>query len=112
MGRMLGTVSMGVRAPIIRQGDDLAEIVTGSILDAMKYDGLVPRDRDVVCMTEAIVARAQGNYATVDNIATDVRNKLGGETVGVIFPILSRNRFAICLRGIAKGCKKVVLMLS
>ena len=101
MSRMYGTVSMGLRAPIIRQGDDLAKIVTGSVLDAMKEEGLVPRDRDVVCMTEAIVARAQGNYASVDNIATDVRNKLGGETVGVIFPILSRNRFAICLRGIA-----------
>ena len=112
MSRMLGTVSMGVRAPIIRQGDDLAKIVTDSILEAMKEDGLSPRDRDVVCMTEAIVARAQGNYATVDDIAQDVRTKLGGETVGVIFPILSRNRFAICLRGIAKGCKKVVLMLS
>ena len=112
MSRMLGTVSMGVRAPIIRQGDDLVEIVTGSILEAMKEDGLTPRDRDVVAMTEAIVARSQGNYATVDNIAQDVRTKLGGETVGVIFPILSRNRFAICLRGIAKGCKKVVLMLS
>ena len=112
MGRMLGTVSMGIRAPIIRQGDNLVEIVTGSILEAMKEDGLTPRDRDVVAMTEAIVARAQGNYATVDNIAEDVRTKLGGETVGVIFPILSRNRFAICLRGIAKGCKKVVLMLS
>ena len=103
---------MGVRAPIIRQGDDLVEIVTGSILEAMKEDGLQPRNRDIVAMTEAIVARAQGNYASVDHIATDVRNKLGGETVGVIFPILSRNRFAICLRGIAKGCKKVVLMLS
>ena len=112
MSRMLGTVSMGVRAPIIRQGDDLVKIVTDSILEAMKEDGLKPRDRDVVCMTEAIVARAQGNYASVDNIAQDVRTKFGGETVGVIFPILSRNRFAICLRGIAKGCKKVVLMLS
>ena len=112
MGRMLGTVSMGVRAPIIRQGDDLVEIVTGSILDAMKEDGLVPRDRDVVAMTEAIVARSQGNYASVEDIAADVRAKFGGETVGVIFPILSRNRFAICLRGIAMGCKKVVLMLS
>ncbi|MBP3478695.1 MAG: coenzyme F420-0:L-glutamate ligase [Oscillospiraceae bacterium] len=112
MSRMLGTVSMGVRAPIIRQGDDLVKIVTDSILEAMKEDGLTPRDRDVVCMTEAIVARAQGNYASVDNIAQDVRTKFGGETVGVIFPILSRNRFAICLRGIAKGCKKVVLMLS
>ena len=112
MSRMLGTVSMGVRAPIIRQGDDMVKIVTDCILDAMKYDGLQPRNRDIVAMTEAIVARAQGNYATVDNIATDVRNKLGGETVGVIFPILSRNRFAICLRGIAKGAKKIVLMLS
>ena len=112
MSRMLGTVSMGVRAPIIRQGDDLVEIVTGSILEAMKEDGLTPRDRDVVAMTEAIVARAQGNYVSVDDIAEDVRAKFGGETVGVIFPILSRNRFAICLRGIAKGCKKVVLMLS
>ena len=112
MSRMIGTVSMGIRAPIIRQGDDLVEIVTGSILEAMKEDGLRPRDRDVVAMTEAIVARAQGNYASVSDIAQDVRNKFGGETVGVIFPILSRNRFAICLRGIAQGCKKVVLMLS
>ncbi len=112
MGRMLGTVSMGVRAPIIRQGDNLVDIVTESILAAMKEDGLVPRDRDIVAMTEAIVARAQGNYASVEDIAQDVRAKLGGETIGVIFPILSRNRFAICLRGIAKGCKKIVLMLS
>ena len=112
MSRMFGTVSMGIRAPIIREGDNLAEIVTGCVLDAMKYDGLTPRDRDVVAMTEAIVARAQGNYVKVDQIAADVRAKLGGGTVGVIFPILSRNRFAICLRGIAKGCKKVVLMLS
>ena len=112
MSRMIGTISMGVRAPIIREGDDLVEIVTGSIAEAMKEDGLRPRDRDIVAMTEAIVARAQGNYATVDNIADDVRAKLGGETIGVIFPILSRNRFAICLRGIAKGAKKIVLMLS
>ena len=112
MSRMLGTVSMGIRAPIIRQGDDLVEIVCGSILEAMKEDGLAPRDRDVVAMTEAIVARAQGNYVSVDNIAEDIRTKFGGETVGVIFPILSRNRFSICLRGIAKGCKKIVLMLS
>ena len=112
MSRMVGTVSMGLRAPIIREGDDLVEIVTQSILDAMKEDGLAPRDRDVVAMTEAIVARAQGNYCSVDDIAEDVRTKLGGETVGVIFPILSRNRFAICLRGIAKGAKKIVLMLS
>ncbi len=103
---------MGLRAPIIRQGDDLVKIVTDTVVDAMNEEGLAPRDRDVVCMTEAIVARAQGNYASVDDIATDVRNKFGGETVGVIFPILSRNRFAICLRGIAKGCSKVVLMLS
>ena len=112
MSRMIGTVSMGVRAPIIREGDNLVEIVTNSILDAMKYDGLKPRDRDIVAMTEAIVARAQGNYCSVQNIADDVRAKLGGETIGVIFPILSRNRFAVCLRGIASGAKKVVLMLS
>ena len=112
MSRMLGTVSMGLRAPIIREGDDLAEIVVASVAAAVKSGEITPRDRDVVCMTEAIVARAQGNYASVDNIAADVRAKLGSETVGVIFPILSRNRFAICLRGIAKGCKKVVLMLS
>ena len=103
---------MGIRAPIIRKGDDLAEIVTASIQEAMKEDGLTPRDRDVVAMTEAIVARSQGNYASVNDIAQDVRTKFGGETVGVIFPILSRNRFAICLRGIAMGCKKIVLMLS
>lgn len=112
MSRMIGTVSMGVRAPIIREGDNLVEIVTASIAEAMKEDGLKPRDRDIVAMTEAIVARAQGNYASVDDIASDVRAKLGGETIGVIFPILSRNRFAICLRGIAKGAKKIVLMLS
>ena len=112
MSRMVGTVSRGVRAPIIRAGDDLAEIVTNSILEAAADDGFTIRDRDIVAMTEAIVARAQGNYASVDNIAEDVRAKFGGETVGVIFTILSRNRFAICLRGIAKGAKKVVLMLS
>ncbi len=112
MSRMFGTVSMGLRAPIIRQGDNLAEIVVNCVQQAMESDGLKPRDRDVVAMTEAIVARSQGNYASVEDIAADVRAKLGGETVGVIFPILSRNRFAICLRGIAKGCKKIVLMLS
>ncbi len=112
MSRMIGTVSRGVRAPIIRNGDDIVEIVTSSILEAAKDDGFEIRDRDIVAMTEAIVARAQGNYASVDDIATDVRAKFGGETVGVIFPILSRNRFAICLRGIAKGAKKIVLMLS
>ena len=112
MSRMVGTVSRGVRAPIIRRGDDLAEIVTRSVLEAAADDGFAVRDRDVVAMTEAIVARAQGNYATVEDIARDVEAKLGGGTIGVIFPILSRNRFAICLRGIAKGAKKVVLMLS
>lgn len=112
MSRMVGTVSRGVRAPIIRQGDDLVEIVTSSVLEAAADDGFEIRDRDVIAMTEAIVARAQGNYATTDQIAEDVRAKLGGEDIGVIFPILSRNRFAICLRGIAKGAKKVTLMLS
>ena len=112
MSRMVGTISRGVRAPIIRQGDDLAEIVTNCILEAAAEDGYSIRNRDIVAMTESIVARAQGNYASVDNIADDVRAKFGGETVGVIFPILSRNRFAICLRGIAKGAKKVILMLS
>ena len=112
MSRMVGTVSRGLRAPIIRNGDDIVEIVTNSVLEASADDGFEVRDRDVVAMTEAIVARAQGNYASVDNIADDVRAKLGGETIGVIFPILSRNRFAICLRGFAKGAKKIVLMLS
>ena len=112
MSRTVGTVSMGLRAPIIREGDDLVKIVTDTVLEAMKEDSLAPRDRDIVAMTEAIVARAQGNYVSVDDIAVDVRAKLGGETVGVIFPILSRNRFAICLRGIAQGAKKIVLMLS
>ena len=112
MSRMVGTISRGVRAPIIRQGDDLVDIVTNSILEASREEGFEIRNRDIVAMTEAIVARAQGNYASVDDIATDVKNKLGGETIGVILPILSRNRFAICLRGIAKGAKKVVLQLS
>ena len=112
MSRMVGTVSRGVRAPIIRQGDNIAAIVTDCILEAAKVEGFEIRDRDIVAMTEAVVARAQGNYASVDDIAKDVRAKFGGETVGVIFPILSRNRFAICLRGIAKCAKKIVLMLS
>ncbi|MBR3685767.1 MAG: coenzyme F420-0:L-glutamate ligase [Clostridia bacterium] len=112
MGRMIGTVSRGVRAPIIRQGDDIVDIVTTSVLDAAREENIAFHDRDVVAMTEAIVARAQGNYCSVEDIATDVKAKFGGETVGVIFPILSRNRFAICLRGIAKGAKKIVLMLS
>lgn len=109
---MVGTVSRGIRAPIIRQGDDLVDIVTNSILEASREDGFEIRNRDIVAMTEAIVARAQGNYASVDDIAADVKAKFGGDTVGVIFPILSRNRFAICLRGIAKGAKKIILMLS
>ncbi len=112
MSRMIGTTSRGVRAPIIRQGDDIVDIVVSSVLEASRDEGFSIRDRDVVAMTEAVVARAQGNYASVDDIAADVRAKLGGGTVGVIFPILSRNRFAICLRGIAKGAKKIVLMLS
>ena len=112
MSRMIGTISRGVRAPIIRQGDDIVQIVTSCILEASEDAGFEFHDRDIVAMTEAVVARAQGNYASVDNIATDVRQKLGGGTVGVIFPILSRNRFAICLRGIAKGADKIVLMLS
>ena len=110
--RKVGTVSRGIRCPIIREGDDLAAIVTESVLDAAASEGFELRDRDVISMTESIVARAQGNYCSVQNIADDVRAKLGGGTVGVIFPILSRNRFAICLRGIAMGCKKIVLMLS
>ncbi len=110
--RRVGTVSRGIRCPIIREGDDLGEIVAQSVLEAAKFEGFPLRDRDVIAITESVVARAQGNYASVDDIADDVRQKLGGETIGVIFPILSRNRFAICLRGIAKGAKKVVLMLS
>ena len=110
--RRVGTVSRGIRCPIIREGDDLSQIVTESVIEAAKSEGFALRDRDVISITESIVARAQGNYATVDDIAADVKAKLGGGTIGVIFPILSRNRFAICLRGIAKGAKKVVLMLS
>lgn len=112
MERKVGTISRGVRAPIIREGDDLATIVVDSVLDAAKSENYEMRDKDVVAVTEAIVARAQGNYAKIDDIAEDVKAQLGGETIGVIFPILSRNRFAICLKGIAKGAKKVVLMLS
>ena len=110
--RRVGTISRGIRCPIIREGDDLAAIVADSVLEAAEAEGFELRDRDVISVTESIVARAQGNYASVDDIAADVKAKLGGETIGVIFPILSRNRFAICLRGIAKGAKKVVLMLS
>ncbi|MBQ2324125.1 MAG: coenzyme F420-0:L-glutamate ligase, partial [Oscillospiraceae bacterium] len=110
--RRVGTVSRGIRCPIIRKGDDLAAIVTDSVLQAADSEGFSLRDRDVIAITESVVARSQGNYASVDDIAADVRAKFGGGTVGVIFPILSRNRFAILLRGIAKGCRKVVLMLS
>ena len=110
--RMVGTTSRGLRAPIIREGDDLVKIVVDTVIGAAEAHGYEIKDRDIVAMTEAIVARAQGNYATVDHIAEDVRRKFPEGTVGVIFPILSRNRFSICLRGIAKGVKKVVLMLS
>ena len=112
MERKVGTSSSGIRCPIIREGDDLVEITVNSVLEAAESEGYALRDRDIVAMTESIVARAQGNYASVDAIAADVKAKLGGETVGVIFPILSRNRFAICLRGIARASKKIVLMLS
>lgn len=112
MERLVGTVSRGLRAPIIRQGDDLEKIVVETVLNANKAGEFEIGDKDVLAITEAVVARAQGNYASIDQIASDVKNKLGGETIGVIFPILSRNRFAICLKGIAKGAKKVVLMLS
>ena len=110
--RRVGTVSRGIRCPIIRQGDDLAQIVTDSVLGAAESEGFAMRDRDVIAITESVVARSQGNYCSVNDIAEDVKNKFGGETVGVIFPILSRNRFAICLKGIAMGAKKIVLMLS
>lgn len=112
MERKVGTISRGIRCPIIREGDDLAQIIVDSVLDAAKSEGYEIRDRDVIAATESIVARAQGNYASVDAVAKDVKEKLGGETIGVIFPILSRNRFSICLKGIARGAKKVVLMLS
>ena len=110
--RLVGTVSRGIRCPIIREGDDLAALTVNSVLAACESEGFELRDRDVIALTESIVARAQGNYASVEDIANDVRAKLGGDVIGVIFPILSRNRFAICLRGIAMGAKKVVLMLS
>lgn len=112
MERRVGTVSRGIRCPIIREGDNLVDIAVTSVLEAAQSEGFSLRDRDVIALTESIVARAQGNYASVQDIANDVRTKLGGGTIGVIFPILSRNRFAICLKGIAMGAKKVVLMLS
>ncbi len=109
---MAGTISRGIKAPIIREGDDIVKIVADSVQAAAEQDGFQLREKDVICVTEAVVARADGNYASTEDIAADVKAKLGGGTVGVVFPILSRNRFAICLRGIAKGAKKVVLMLS
>ena len=112
MERKIGTVSRGIRCPIFREGDDIAKIVVDSVIEASEAEGFALRDRDVVGITESVVARTQGNYASVDAIAKDVKNKLGGGTIGVIFPILSRNRFAICLRGISKGAKKIVLMLN
>ena len=112
MERKVGTVSRGIRCPIIREGDNLAKIVADSVIEAAESEGFSLRDRDVISVTESIVARSQGNYASVEAIAKDVKAKLGGETIGVIFPILSRNRFAICLKGIAMGAKKIVLMLS
>ena len=112
MERKVGTVSRGIRCPIIREGDNLPEIVVNSVLEAAASEGFSLRDRDVISVTESIVARSQGNYATIEDIAADVKAKLGGGTIGVIFPILSRNRFAICLKGIAKGAKIIVLMLS
>ena len=112
MERKIGTVTRGIRCPIIREGDQLADIIVDSVLEAAQSEGFEIRDRDVIAATESIVARAQGNYASVDDIAEDVKNKLGGETIGVILPILSRNRFSICLKGMARGAKKIVLMLS
>lgn len=112
MERKVGTISRGIRCPIIREGDNLADIIVDSVLDAAESEGFALRDRDVIAATESIVARAQGNYASIDAIAKDVKEKLGGETIGVIFPILSRNRFSVCLKGIARGAKKIVLMLS
>ncbi|MBE6041658.1 MAG: F420-0--gamma-glutamyl ligase, partial [Clostridiales bacterium] len=110
--RRVGTVSRGIRCPIFREGDNLAEQVVESVLAAAESDGFEVRDRDIISITESVVARCQGNYATVDDIAEDVKAKLGGETIGIVWPILSRNRFSICLKGMAKGAKKVVVMLS
>lgn len=112
MERKVGTISRGIRCPIIREGDNLSDIIVNSVMEAAESEGFELRDRDVIAATESIVARAQGNYASVDDIAKDVKEKLGGETIGIIFPILSRNRFSVCLKGMAKGAKKVVLMLS
>ena len=112
MERVVGTVVRGLRGPIINKGDDLEQIVVDTVLNAAKVEGFEINDRDIVSVTESIVARAQGNYASIDDIATDIAAKFGDDTIGVIFPILSRNRFSTCLHGIAKGAKKIVLMLS
>ena len=112
MGRLVGTISRGLRAPIIKQGDDISIFTVDAVLAAAESENIVLRDRDVVAITESIVARAQGNYATIDDIATDIKDKYGDNTIGLIFPILSRNRFSVCLKGIAKGAKKIVLMFS
>ena len=112
MERLIGTVSRGVRAPIISQGDDIVEIVVNSVLEAAKQENFQIADRDIIGITEAVVARAQGNYATVDHIAKDIKNKFANNEIGLVFPILSRNRFATCLKGIAKGAKKIYLLLS
>ena len=112
MERCVGTISRGIRCPIIKKGDNLVDITVDSVLKACENENFALRNRDVIALTESIVARSQGNYATIDDIATDVKNKFNTDTIGVIFPILSRNRFSICLKGIARGCKKIVLMLS
>ena len=112
MERRIGTISRGIRCPIIREGDDLVDITVTSVIKAAESASFELRDRDVVALTESIVARAQGNYASIDVIAKDIKEKLGGETIGVIFPILSRNRFSILLKGIALGAKKIILMLN
>ena len=112
MERKVGTISRGIRCPIIREGDDISSVVVNSVLEAAESEGYEIRDRDIVAVTESVVARSQGNYASVEAISKDVKAKLGSDTIGVIFPILSRNRFAICLRGISMAAKKIVLMLS
>ena len=112
MERKVGTISRGIRCPIIREGDDISSVVVNSVLEAAEAEGYEIRDRDIVAVTESVVARSQGNYASVEAISKDVKAKLGSDTIGVIFPILSRNRFAICLRGISMAAKKIVLMLS
>jgi hypothetical protein len=109
MGRMVGTVTRGILSPIFKQGDDIVKIVTDTVINASAAEGFEIRDRDIIAITESVIARAQGNYAQVDDIAEDVRKKFGKSTIGIIFPILSRNRFALCLKGIAKGAEKIEL---